>query len=133
MRKLFGGDLSHLRISQNFLCCFLCSFLKSPKFGRSPEFWEQGTALILAPPLCQRKKRRRKNLTRDTWNFGFSHPPLTIPRSPVHESPELGVELLLGLPQPGHGEGGRHEVLHVSFTASVISPSYCLTITLSDL
>ena len=28
------------------MCYFLCYFLKNSQFGRSPEFWEQGTALV---------------------------------------------------------------------------------------
>ena len=33
--------------STEILCYFLCYFLKTPEFGRSPEFWEPATALYL--------------------------------------------------------------------------------------
>jgi hypothetical protein len=43
--KLFGAFLTNFEIAQNFLCYFLCHFLKNSEFGRTPEFWEQVTAL----------------------------------------------------------------------------------------
>ena len=43
--KLFGAFLTTFEIAQNFLCYFLCYFLKNSEFGRTPEFREQGTAL----------------------------------------------------------------------------------------
>ena len=37
--------MTNFEIAQNFLCYFLCYFLKNSKFGRTPEFREQVTAL----------------------------------------------------------------------------------------
>ena len=47
--KLLGAFLTNFEIAQNFLCYFLCYFLKNSEFGRTPEFWEQGTALQVNP------------------------------------------------------------------------------------
>ena len=43
--KLFGAFLTIFEIAQNFLCYFLCYFLKNSEFGRTPEFREHVTAL----------------------------------------------------------------------------------------
>ena len=44
--KLFGAFLTNFEIAKNFLCYFLCYFLKNSKFGRTPKFREQVTALV---------------------------------------------------------------------------------------
>ena len=46
VRKLFGVFLTYFENSTEILCYFLCYFLKSPEFGRSPEIREQATTLV---------------------------------------------------------------------------------------
>ena len=45
IRKLFGAFLTNFENSTEILCYFLCYFLKTPKFGRSPEIRELATPL----------------------------------------------------------------------------------------
>ena len=40
IRKLFGVFLTNFEKAQNFLCYFLCFFLKNSEFGSTPEFRE---------------------------------------------------------------------------------------------
>ena len=40
------GILTNFQNSTKILCCFLCHFLKTPKFGRSPKIWEPAIAPI---------------------------------------------------------------------------------------
>ena len=44
--SFFRAFLTNFEITQNFLCYFLCYFLKNSEFGRTPEFREQVTALV---------------------------------------------------------------------------------------
>ena len=44
--EAFWGVLTNFEIAQNFLCYFLCFFLKNSEFGRTAEFREQVTALM---------------------------------------------------------------------------------------
>ena len=44
--KLFGVLLTNFENNTEILCYFLCYFLKTPKFGRSPEIWEPATPLL---------------------------------------------------------------------------------------
>ena len=46
IRKLFGLFWTNLEISTEILCYFLCYFLITPEFGRSPEIREPATALL---------------------------------------------------------------------------------------
>ena len=48
--KLFGAFLTNFEIAQNFLCYFLCYFLKNSEFGRTPEYREQVTVLFASVP-----------------------------------------------------------------------------------
>ena len=45
-QELFGVLRAHFENGTEFMCYFLCYFLKSPEFGKFPEFREQGTALV---------------------------------------------------------------------------------------
>ena len=46
IRKLFGPFLTNFEKSTEIMCYFLCYFLKTPKFGRSPEIREPATPLL---------------------------------------------------------------------------------------
>ena len=47
IRKLFGAFLTNFENSTEILCYFLCYFLKTPEFGRSPEIREPATPLVV--------------------------------------------------------------------------------------
>ena len=51
VRKLFGVFLTYFEDSTEILYYFLCYFLKSPEFGRSPEIREQATTLAQEEPI----------------------------------------------------------------------------------
>ena len=56
MRKLFGGCFEPF-----CQCCFLCYFLKSSEFGRSPQFREQRTALVWKTPTSSKERKNPKS------------------------------------------------------------------------
>ena len=45
IRKLFRAFLSNFENGTEILRYFLCYFVKTPEFGRSPEIWEPATPL----------------------------------------------------------------------------------------
>ena len=113
IQELFGGVLANFETSTEFLCYFL----KSPEFGRSPEFREQGTALggsrsrraagkYMSRELGAKSKRQKTKGIEIFWSLGpvpscgRSWPPWPRPRpsrcSPWHRSSRS--------PPPGQGE-----------------------------
>ena len=104
--KLFGAFLTNFEIAQNFLCYFL----KNSEFGRTPEFWEQVTALgpranqkTIGETITQPKNKRQKiDKTKKKWVDDFTvlasidlKENLVPDPAPVHPVPWRGLKTIL--------------------------------------
>ena len=85
--KLFGAFLTNFEIAQNFLCYFLCYFLKNSEFGRTPDFgsreqhWHDPlTTFETLKTLRQGSKKNYHIWCKSILVSTFAEPPLLVPK-----------------------------------------------------